>query len=76
MSKKNREINVRIEEENKQLNGKMITISKLMIGKKEIGRIIPDEDKLSVEIDNKKEVTVKLFDEAVEYVIRQWNLNE
>jgi hypothetical protein len=77
MSKKNKEIEVRVEEETISLQGNKGTMHKLFIGKKEIGRIIPQsEKKLSVEIDGKNEATVKSLDEAFEYVIRQWNLND
>lgn len=76
MSKKNKEIEVRIEEEAKKVNGRSIVLSKLIIGKKEIGRVIPDAEKMIIEIDGRKEATVKSFDEAVEYIIRQWNLND
>lgn len=76
MTKKHKEIEVRIEEETKKVNGKSLVISKLIIGKKEIGRVIPEAEKLIVEIDNRKEATVKSLDEAVEYIIRQWNLND
>lgn len=76
MSKKNKEIEVRIEEETKKVNGQSINVNTLIIGKKEIGRIIPEAEKLIVEIDGRKEATVKSLDEAVEYIIRQWNLND
>ena len=76
MTKKHKEIEVRIEEETKKVNGQSMVISKLIIGKKEIGRVIPEAEKLIVEIDNRKEATVKSLDEAVEYIIRQWNLND
>ncbi|MHC5226708.1 DUF2969 domain-containing protein [Enterococcus sp. LJL99] len=76
MSKKNKEIEVRIEEETKKVNGQNVVVSKLIIGKKEIGCVIPEAEKMIVEIDGRKEATVKSLDEAVEYIIRQWNLND
>ena len=76
MSKKNKEIEVRIEEEVKKIENQNVTISKLIIGKKEIGCVIPDAEKMSIEIDGQKVATVKSLNEAIEYIIRQWNLND
>ncbi|MGX7243543.1 DUF2969 domain-containing protein [Enterococcus quebecensis] len=77
MSKKNKDIEVRIEETQKKINGETITINTLMIGKKEIGQVVPqDSKKFAVVIDNRNEATVKTLDEAIEYIIRQWNLND
>lgn len=77
MSKKNKDIEVRIEEEISTYNGQKVEISKLFIGKKEIGQVIPQESKkMIVTIDGRNETTMKSMDEAVEYIIRQWNLND
>lgn len=77
MSKKNKDIEVRIEETQKKVNGETITVSTLMIGKKEIGQVVPqDTKKFTVIIDGRNEATVKTLDEAIEYIIRQWNLND
>ncbi|MGK0552429.1 DUF2969 domain-containing protein [Enterococcus faecalis] len=77
MSKKNKEIEVRVVEEQASVQDTNAVISKLMIGKKEIGRIIPQSGKkFVIEIDGKMEGNVKSLDEAFEYVIRQWNLND
>lgn len=77
MSKKNKDIEVRIEETQKKINAEMITVSTLMIGKKEIGQVIPQNSKkFAVVIDSRNEATVKTLDEAIEYIIRQWNLND
>ena len=45
MSKKNKDIEVRVEEEKAQYNGANVLMNKLFIGKKEIGRVIPQNDK-------------------------------
>ncbi len=51
-------------------------MNKLFIGKKEIGRVIPQNDKkFIIEIDGKQEGTAKNLDEAFETIIRQWNLS-
>lgn len=77
MSKKNKDIEVRIEETQKKVNGETVTISTLLIGKKEIGQVVPqDTKKFAVVIDERNEATVKTLDEAIEYIIRQWNLND
>ncbi|MBO0441899.1 DUF2969 domain-containing protein [Candidatus Enterococcus ikei] len=77
MSKKNKDIEVRIEETQKKINGELLTVSTLMIGKKEIGQVLPqDSKKFAVMIDGRNEATVKTLDEAIEYIIRQWNLND
>lgn len=77
MSKKNKDIEVRVEEETVSLNGEKVIINKLIIGKKEIGRVIPQsEKKMLIEIDGKNEGSAKSLEEAFEYVIRQWNLND
>ncbi|MFK4566726.1 DUF2969 domain-containing protein [Enterococcus sp. UD-01] len=77
MSKKNKDIEVKIEEATKKINGQTMTVNTLLIGKKEIGQIIPqDSKKFAVLIDGRNEVTVKTMDEAIEYIIRQWNLND
>lgn len=77
MSKKNKDIEVRIEEEQGSFNGQKVEISKLFIGKKEIGQVIPQEPKkMIVTIDGRNEATLKTMNEAVEYIIRQWNLND
>ena len=77
MSKKNKDIEVRIEESQKKINEELLTINTLMIGKKEIGQVVTQaEKKFAVLIDGRNEATVKTLDEAIEYVIRQWNLND
>ncbi|MTD42246.1 DUF2969 family protein [Erwinia sp. CPCC 100877] len=77
MSKKNKDIEVKIEEATKKVNGQIMTVNTLLIGKKEIGQIIPqDSKKFAVLIEGRNEVTVKTMNEAIEYIIRQWNLND
>ena len=42
MSKKNKDIQVQINEEERLINGEKQTVTQLVIGKKNIGEIIPD----------------------------------
>lgn len=77
MSKKNKDIEVTIEETVQKINGESITIHTLTIGKKMIGQIVPQgAKKFAIMIDDRNEATAKSMDEAIEYIIRQWNLND
>ncbi|WP_086348219.1 DUF2969 domain-containing protein [Candidatus Enterococcus clewellii] len=77
MSKKNKDIEVRIEEEQQKVDGQQVTVTKMLIGKKEIGRIIPkDSKKFSLEMSGESSGTVKSVEEGIETIIRQWNLAE
>lgn len=76
MSKKNKDIEVRIEEEQQQIEGQQVTITKMLIGKKEIGRIIPKDKKFMLEMNNENAGIVKSVEEGIETIIRQWNLAE
>ncbi|NST07375.1 DUF2969 domain-containing protein [Enterococcus faecalis] len=73
MSKKNKDIEVRVEEEKAQYNGANVLMTQLFIGKKDIGRVIPQTDKkFIIEIDGKQAGRAKNLDEACEIIIRQW----
>ncbi|MBP1044959.1 DUF2969 domain-containing protein [Enterococcus sp. BWM-S5] len=77
MSKKNKDIEVRIEEEQLKIEGQSVTITKMLIGKKEIGRILPkDGKKFVLEMNGETSGTVKSIEEGIETIIRQWNLAE
>ncbi|MEY8445063.1 DUF2969 domain-containing protein [Enterococcus ratti] len=77
MSKKNKEIEVRIEELKKQINGKYYAVTQLFIGKKMIGEILtygPKEFEIFLgEEDFGRE---KSLENAIETIIRHWNLHE
>lgn len=76
MSKKKKDIEVNVSEETMTRDGKTQTITKLTIGKKEVGKIIPLTDKKwAVEMNDKQETLVKNVDEGIAYIIRQWNLH-
>lgn len=77
MSKKNKDIEVRVEDELRVVNNEKVEVSKLFIGKKSIGEVIPEgEKKFAVVIDGKTESVVKTLDEGFEHLIRRWNLRE
>ena len=74
--KKNKDIEVRVEEEKAQYNGANVLMNKLFIGKKEIGRVIPQNDKnSSLKLMASKKVQQK-SGRSLETIIRQWNLSE
>lgn len=77
MSKKNKDIVVRIEEVKKNINGKTYEVTQLFIGKKLIGEILaygPKEFEIFFgEEDFGKE---KTLENAIETVIRHWNLHD
>lgn len=77
MSKKNKDIQVVIEEDKKNINGTIRDILNLSIGKKIIGQIMMNDEKKFVILNNgNKELVMKTQEEAIEYIIRQWNLND
>lgn len=75
--KKNKDIEVRIEEVKKQIKGTTYDVTQLFIGKKMIGEILaygPKEFEIFFgEEDFGKE---KSLENAIETVIRHWNLHE
>ncbi|MBO0481618.1 MULTISPECIES: DUF2969 domain-containing protein [Enterococcus] len=77
MSKKNKDIEVRVEEIQKVINGKNYEVTQLFIGKKNIGEILaygPKEFEIFFgEEDFGKE---KSLENAIETVIRHWNLQD
>ncbi|KAF1295764.1 hypothetical protein BAU15_04305 [Enterococcus sp. JM4C] len=77
MSKKNKDIEVRMEETKKSVNGQEIEVTQLFIGKKMIGEIFTNDAKhFEIYMDNESQGVTKTFGEAVESVIRQWNLHD
>ncbi len=77
MSKKNKDIEVRTEEIKKTIKGNTYEVTQLFIGKKMIGEILaygPKEFEIFLgEEDFGKE---KSLENAIETVIRHWNLHE
>lgn len=77
MSKKNKDIQVVVQEDQKKINGTTRNILNLLIGKKIIGQIMLNDDKKFVILNTgSKEIVMKTQEEAIEYIIRQWNLND
>ncbi|MFV0559690.1 MAG: DUF2969 domain-containing protein [Enterococcus sp.] len=77
MSKKNKDIEVRIEESQKTISGTTYEVTELFIGKKRIGEILaygPKEFEIFMSEENIG--STKTLDAAVETVIRQWNLQD
>ena len=72
--KKNKDIEVVIEESTKQKNGVALTNYEMKIGKKNIGHVENIENKFEVYFDGNLITTTKNLDDAFEEIIRQWNL--
>ena len=76
MAKKNKDIEVQINEVKKQVAGQTVTVNQLVIGKKVIGEVIPTTNQFGAWADGEKISTVKTLDAGVEAVIRAWNLHD
>lgn len=73
--KKNKDIEVRIEENIQTIAGTASEVSELWIGNKKIGQILAlDDKKYQVFLGAEDLGTVRNFEDAVEKVILQWNL--
>lgn len=77
MSKKNKDIEVRIEETEENINGKKVNVNHLFIGKKKVGTIVAKGSKnFEFEMTDGYNGVGKSLDEAIELVLRQWNLHD
>jgi len=77
MSKKNKDIEVTVEEVKRNAGNTQIVVNRLTIGKQEIGFVIPLENgKFQVEKDGKVLLTVKTLDEGFEELISEYNLHQ
>lgn len=75
--KKNKDIEVRIEETKKNIQGNTYEVTELYIGKKKMGEILAYGPKeFQSFMDNEELGTSKTLDLAIESIIRQWNLHE
>lgn len=75
--KKNKDIEVRMEETKKNIQGNTYEVTELYIGKKKIGEILAYGPKeFQSFMDNEELGTSKTLDLAIESIIRQWNLHE
>lgn len=77
MSKKNKDIEVRIEETTKAIHGKDYTVNELFIGKKRIGEILTTGPKeFQIFLGDEDLGSSRSLEAAIEMIIRQWNLHE
>ncbi|BBM19224.1 MULTISPECIES: DUF2969 domain-containing protein [Enterococcus] len=76
MSKKNKDIQVQINEEERLINGEKQTVTQLVIGKKNIGEIIPENKNFQAYNDGHLLGNYKTLDDGIEALIRNWNLHE
>lgn len=75
--KKNKEIQIHMEESTRTLQGKQYDITALYIGKKKMGEILEYGPKdFQAFMDEESIGSNKTFELAVEAIIRQWNLHE
>lgn len=74
--KKNKDIEVELNEITKQKDGEVITCYQLVAGKKVIGTIEPvGESKYQAIGESSYKVTTKSVDDACEELIKYWNLH-
>lgn len=76
MSKKNKDIQVQVTEEEREINGEKQTVTQLVIGKKIIGEIIPENKNFQTYNDGHVLGSFKSLDDGIEALIRNWNLHE
>ncbi len=76
MSKKNKDIEVQIKEEERSINGQTVTVTQLVIGKKMIGEVIPENKVFQAYSDDRLLGSFRTLDDGIENVIRSWNLHE
>lgn len=76
MSKKNKDIQVQINEEERLINGEKQTVTQLVIGKKNIGEIIPENKNFQAYNDGHLLGNYKTLNDGIEALIRNWNLHE
>ncbi|GCF93407.1 hypothetical protein NRIC_12980 [Enterococcus florum] len=76
MAKKNKDIQVQVQEAAKLINGKKTEVTQLVIGKKVIGEIIAEGKGFRVWAGDTQLGTVKTLDDGIEAVIRNWNLHD
>lgn len=76
MSKKNKDIQVQVKEEERLVNGEKQTVTQLVIGKKVIGEIIPENKIFQAYNDGHLLGSFKALDDGIEALIRNWNLHE
>lgn len=77
MSKKNKDIEVRVEETVKVIQGKEYEVHQLVLGKKVIGEILASGLKEFQSFLGEEDLGAsRTLDAAIETILRQWNLHE
>lgn len=77
MSKKNKDIEVRVEETVKVIQGKEYEVHQLVLGKKVIGEILASGPKKFQSFLGEEDLGAsRTLDAAIETILRQWNLHE
>lgn len=77
MSKKNKDIEVRVEETVKVIQGKEYEVHQLVLGKKVIGEILTSGPKEFQSFLGEEDLGAsRTLDAAIETILRQWNLHE
>ena len=76
MSKKNKDIQVQVKEEERLIDGEKQTETQLVIGKKTIGEIVPENKSFQAYNDGHLLGSFKTLDDGIEALIRNWNLHE
>lgn len=76
MSKKNKDIQVQVKKEERLINGEKQTVTQLVIGKKTIGEVVPENKNFQAYNDGHLLGNFKTLDDGIEALIRNWNLHE
>ncbi|GAA2908699.1 DUF2969 domain-containing protein [Enterococcus pseudoavium] len=76
MSKKNKDIQVQVSETERLIDGEKQTVTQLVIGKKIIGEVIPENKNFQAYNDGHLLGNYKTLDDGIEALIRNWNLHE
>lgn len=76
MSKKNKDIQVQVKEEERLIDGEKQTVTQLVIGKKTIGEIVSENKSFQAYNDGHLLGSFKTLDDGIEALIRNWNLHE
>ena len=76
MSKKNKDIQIIEKEASISYQGIKCQGSEFYLGKKKIGTIVAYDQGFDVLKDQQKIMRTKQFDEAIEYLLSDWNLHQ
>jgi hypothetical protein len=77
MSKKPKDIEVKVEDVKRNAGNTQIEVTQVSIGKQVLGFVVPvDGGKFDVEVNGKVESTVKTLDEGLEQLISEYNLQQ